>query len=225
MRYCGIHVSEHPSQQQLVTLHERRSVDGLELVATFYDRGSVEQLRRTIEGFGRGHAIVGVASRQSSYRVCDRLLEARGLPAASDGAIGRELFDTLAPLGPYRPHATNGRHAGRVDGSHGRIFETCAEAAFCTLLGHLPPGRGTPYGMQQRIAALRLKGIVDPDGGLWHRTLEELDGCAAAYTAYAVAAGVGSWHGDPQEGVIVLPAGELLERYATLPPPSREPLS
>ena len=36
-----------------------------------------------------------------------------------------------------------------------------------------------------------MKGIVDEDGGLWHRTLDELDACAAAYAAYALAAGLG----------------------------------
>jgi len=37
-------------------------------------------------------------------------------------------------------------------------------------------------------------------------------------------AGHGCWVGDPHEGVIVLPAGELLNRYEKLPPPARAPL-
>ena len=48
--------------------------------------------------------------------------------------------------------------------------------------------------------------------------------CAAAYTAYAMVAGVGTWVGDPREGVVVLPAEELLPRYDKLPPPARAPL-
>ena len=67
----------------------------------------------------------------------------------------------------------------------------------------------------------RERGVVDEDGGLWHRTLDELDACAAAYAAYALATGLGAWVGDPDEGVIVLPAQELLDRYEQLPPPSR----
>jgi hypothetical protein len=224
VRYCGIDVSDHPAHQQLVTLHERRSADGLELVGTFYEPGSVEQIRRTIEGFGRANAIVGVAARAADWRLCDQLLEQRGLPPAPDGSTGREILESLAPLGPYRPHFVDVPH-GRVDGSHGRIFETGADAVFCTLLGHRPPAKGTPYGMQQRIAVLKLKGVVDSDGGLWHRRLAELDACAAAYTAYSVAVGIGSWHGDPDEGVIVLPAAELLERYGNLPQPARQPLA
>ena len=83
----------------------------------------------------------------------------------------------------------------------------------------------TPWGLQQRIAALRLRGVVDADGGLWHRTLDALDACAAAYAAYGLANGGGCWVGDPREGVIVLPVEELLARYDPLPPPSRSPLA
>jgi hypothetical protein len=224
VRYCGIDVSADPARQELVTLHERRSVDGLELVGTFYRPGSVEEVRRTIEGFGRGQAVVGIGARPADWRVCDALLQRRGLPPAQETRTGRELLEALAPLGPYRPWPDDASE-GRVDGAHGRVFETSPEAVFCTLIGHLPPPRATPYGMQQRIAALKLKGVVDPDGGLWHRTLSELDACAAAYTAYAVVVGTGSWHGDPAEGVIVLPSVALLEHYDQLPPPSREPLA
>ena len=62
-------------------------------------------------------------------------------------------------------------------------------------------------------------------GGLWHRTLDELDACAAAYAAYALAAGLGLWVGAPEEGVIVLPVAELRDRYEKLPAPSRQPLA
>jgi predicted nuclease with RNAse H fold len=107
---------------------------------------------------------------------------------------------------------------------HGRVFETYPDAIFCSLLGHRPSPKRTPWGLQQRIAALKQRGVVDQDGGLWHRTLDELDACAAAYTAYALAAGYGTWVGDVEEGVIVLPAPELLARYDKLPPPARSPL-
>ena len=44
---------------------------------------------------------------------------------------------------------------------------------------------------------LKLKGIVDEDGGLWRRTLDELDACAAAYAAYGLAAGSAAGSGTP----------------------------
>jgi hypothetical protein len=67
--------------------------------------------------------------------------------------------------------------------------------------------------------------VADDDGGLWHRTLDELDACAAAYAAYALATGDGCWVGDPREGVVVLPVAELAARYEKLPPPARTPLA
>ena len=60
MRYCGIDVSAKPANQQLCTLHERRSATGLELVASFYEPGTVEQVARTVQGFGRGEAVVAI---------------------------------------------------------------------------------------------------------------------------------------------------------------------
>jgi predicted nuclease with RNAse H fold len=262
MRYCGVDVSARPNNQQLVTLHERRGADGLELVATFYAPGTVEQVARTIEGFGRGEAVVGIDApsghrldllapgeplraelavpdgRYERMRVCDTLLFRRGLPLypvpragqAQAGweqwiYVGFELFAALSTLGRYAPAA--GGYEGPVGDAalvHGRLFETYPDAIFCSLLGHRPSPKRTPWGLQQRIATLKQHGVVDQDGGLWHRTLDELDACAAAYTAYALAAGFGTWVGHPREGVIVLPAAELLPRYDKLPPPSRTKL-
>ena len=106
----------------------------------------------------------------------------------------------------------------------GRLCETYPDAVFCALLGHRPPAKRTPSGLQQRIAALKLKGVVDDDGGLWERTIDELDATAAAYAAYTLAAGLGGWVGDPREGVIVLPVARLADRYDRLPAPRRAPL-
>lgn len=263
MRYCGVDVSGRPGNQQLVTLHERRSAEGLELVATFYEPGTVQQVARTIEGFGRGEAVVGVDApsahrldllapgaplraalglpegRYERMRVCDALLFRRGLPLypvpragqpqtawTAWMGLGFEVFQALDGLGRFVPDAPR-RHEGPVGDAalrHGRLFETYPDAIFCSLLGHRPSPKRTPWGLQQRIAALRERGVVDEDGGLWHRTLDELDACAAAYTAYTLAAGLGTWVGDVREGVIVLPAAELLPRYTRLPPPARSAL-
>jgi predicted nuclease with RNAse H fold len=263
VRYCGVDISARKGNQQLVTLHERRSADGLELVATFYAPGGVDQIARTIEGYGRGQAVVGVDApsghrldllapgspvrdavgvpegRYERMRVCDALLFRRGLPLYPVPRAGQpqtaweawmyvgfELFAALGELGRYQPPA-DGIYEGPVGDAalaHGRLFETYPDAIFCSLLGHRPSPKRTPWGLQQRIAALKQRGVVDEDGGLWHRTLDELDACAAAYTAYALAAGHGTWVGAPEEGVIVLPATDLLGRYDKLPPPSRAAL-
>ena len=263
MRYCGVDISAKPGNQQLVTLHERRApAGGVELVATFYAPGTVEQVARTIRGFGRGEVVVAVDApsgprldlltaaaplraelglpdgRYERMRVCDALLYRRGLPLYPVPArrlpagweqwigVGFELFAALEDLacsGRTRP-ARSSPSATPHCASAG-VCETYPDAIFCGLLGHRPSPKRTPWGLQQRIAALKLKGIEDADGGLWHRTLDELDACAAAYTAYALAAGLGLWVGAPEEGVIVLPVAELRPRYEKLPPPARTALA
>lgn len=181
--------------------------------------------------------------RYERSRVCDMLLFRRKLPlypvpSASEAltewqswmSVGFDLYEALAPLGLFRPEPGPDDDAcegpiGAGDLRFGRLAETYPDAVFCALLGHRPPNKRTPSGLQQRIAALKLKGIVDPDGGLWHRSLDELDACAAAFAAYGLAAGLGSWVGDPREGVVVLPVARLLDRYDPLPPPARAPLA
>lgn len=179
--------------------------------------------------------------RYERMRVCDALLFRRRLPlypVPSAGqalagweawmTVGFALFEALAPLGLHRPHVPEGvLEAPHERGAlrFGRLAETYPDAVFCALLGHRPSPKRTPWGLQQRIAALRLRGVVDDDGGLWHRTLDELDACAAAYAAFALAQATGSWVGDPREGVVLLPVERLADRYDPLPPPARAPLA
>lgn len=181
------------------------------------------------------------AGRYERHRVCDALLFRRGvplypLPAPGTRArrgweqwadVGFGVHAALAAFDPYRPQdpAAIEGSVGRGALRFGRVAESYPDAVFCTLLGHRPPPKRTPWGLQQRIAALRLRGVVDVDGGLWHRTLDELDACAVAYAAWALAEGDAWWAGDAREGVVVLPGGEPLERYERLPPPAREPLA
>jgi predicted nuclease with RNAse H fold len=261
--FCGIDVSAKSTNQQLVTLHERRTAGETELVATFYEPGSVADVASTVHGFA-GDAVVAVDApsgrrldllapgrplratldlpegRYERHRVCDALLFRRNLPlypvpAAGQAlarweqwiGVGFELFAALDGLGLYRPQADGAVQAPVGEGAvrDGRLAETYPDAIFSSLLGHRPSPKRTPWGLQQRIAALRLRAVVDEDGGLWHRTLDELDACAAAYAAYTLVNGSGSWVGDPREGVILLPVEQLLERYAPLPPPTREQLA
>jgi hypothetical protein len=176
--------------------------------------------------------------RYERHRVCDALLFRRALPlypvpAAGQAlarweewiGVGYALFDALAPMGLFRPDTADLEGpVGEGGLRFGRLVETYPDAVFCALLGHRPPPKRTPWGLQQRIAALKLRNVVDEDGGLWHRTLDELDACAAAYAGYALANGLGSWVGDAREGVVLLPVTELEERYERLPPPARASL-
>ena len=154
----------------------------------------------------------------SASRVCDALLFRRRLPLypvpAADQALTRwegwmeRGFDLFAALDAPRAVPPDARRAATLE-APGRATARCAsagccetypDAVFCALLGHRPPAKRTPWGLQQRIAALRLRGVVDDDGGLWHRTLDELDACAAAYAAYALADGRGLLGGRPARG-------------------------
>jgi predicted nuclease with RNAse H fold len=261
MRYCGIDISAKPANQQLVTLHERKGLEGRELVATFYEPGTVDDVAQTIRSFG-GEAVVAIDApsgrrldllgpgsplrqalglpdgRYETSRVCDAILTRRRLPLypvpAAGTALTRwqswmqhgfDLFAALEPLERFTPDASQGHRLEGPTGDgalrFGRVAETYPDAVFCALLGHRPPAKRTPHGLQQRIAALRLKGIRDDDGGLWQRTVDELDATAAAYAAYTLAAGTGGWVGDPREGVIVLPVPVLADRYDKLPQPGR----
>ncbi len=175
--------------------------------------------------------------RYERMRVCDALLFRRGLPlypvpSAAEGAVGWnawmavgfELFAALRPtFGLYRPpragadaHGTS----GGFDPARGRALETYPDAIFCVLLGHRPAPKRSAAGRRARAAALERAGVQARDGGgLNGRTHDELDACAAALAAHALAAGRAQWLGDPAEGVVVLPGERLLERY--LKPPDR----
>jgi len=66
------------------------------------------------------------------------------------------------PLGRYVPESANGALEGAVGNAavrSGRVFETYPDAIFCALLGHRPPPKPTPWGGQQRNAALKPKGL------------------------------------------------------------------
>ena len=171
-------------------------------------------------------------------RVCDALLFRRGLPlypvpAAGQSpqgweqwiGVGFELFAALAGLGllPAASARTGWiEPVGAAALRFGRALRDLPGRDLlrrCSATGRRRSARRGACSSGSRRCGM--KGVHDADGGLWHRTLDELDACAAAYAAYALAAGLGLWVGAPEEGVIVLPVAELLDRYEKLPPPAR----
>ena len=263
MRFCGIDVSARPDNQQLCTLHERKGAEGVELVATFYAPGTIEEVARTIQGFGRGEAVVGIDApsgrrlgllgphaparatlglpdgRYERMRVCDaRALPPRpaavpgagrrGRGAGLDGGRLRPVRGARAAR-PLRPRARRRRARGRrrrarrsAPAASSRPTRTRSSAR-CSATARRPSARPGAASSGSRRSSC--KGIYDDDGGLWHRTLDEIDACAAAYAAYALCVGLGTWVGDPAEGVMVIPTARLLERYTKLPAPARSGLA
>ena len=263
MRYCGIDVSAKAANQQLCTLHERRGPEGgMELVATFYAPGTVEEVARTVQGFGCGQAVVAVDApsghrldllapgsplreelglpegRYERMRVCDALLFRRGLPlypvpgrrqsrsAGEDWiGVGFELFAALAGLGLYRRRARQGSAVGwraRL-GPAVRDLPGRDLLRACSATGRRRSARRGGSRADRRAAAEGHR--QDADGGLWQRTLDELDACAAAYAAYGLAAGFGIWVGRARRGRDRAALAELRDRYDKLPPPSRQALA
>lgn len=164
--------------------------------------------------------------RYTHYRVCDYLLAARNIrvtpaPAEMERAsrgmkLAFELYRKLAAVPSIQ------------------VIEYHAHAAYCGILGRIPFGRNTLEGRIQRQLALadveihlkdameffeeitrrRLLAGVLPEGILY--SARQLDGLIGAYTAWK--------HyqlpddtleiGDELEGRIVLPVGQLKEKYS-----------
>lgn len=138
--------------------------------------------------------------------------------------MGFDLYRRLDALG-FKPYPSRTEKV---------YLETHPHAAFCVLLGQVPLPKPTLEGRLQRQLALHAlgAGINDPMGFFEeitrHKllrgtlpmefiyTAEELDALAAACTAWVVANRPGEFSiwGNKQEGQVVLPEGELLERYS-----------
>ena len=146
----------------------------------------------------------------------------QALPGGSAGSPSAStLFAALDGLGLYRPRRGAALEAPVGEGAlrFGRLCETYPRRGVLRAARPSSVAQAHPVGAaaaHRRAAPAR---VVDDDGGLWHRTLDELDACAAAYAAYALAEGGGCWVGDPREGVVVLPVDALADRYEPLPPP------
>jgi predicted nuclease with RNAse H fold len=240
---CGIDVSARPAGQQLcalerdgahlrATFHPPASVArtvaavlALGDVAVAIDAPSARRRDLLAAGAPLRAGLALPEGRYERSRVCDALLIRRGLPLYPVPPAGRPLerwerwmepgfalFAALAPLGLYRPPPQPAAEAPAGPGAlrHGRLCETYPDAVFCALLGERPPSKRTPEGAAVRRAVLRAAGVA---GVLEGRTHDELDACAAALTALALAEGGAGWLGHPDEGVLVLPVARLAGRY------------
>ena len=175
--------------------------------------------------------------RYERMRVCDALLFRRGLPlypvpSAAEGAVGWNAWMAVGlravrcaaahvrPLRPREPAPDAPRDERRL---RPRARPRARDLPGRDLLRPArPPARaqaqrGRPAGARRARSSAPACGPRRrrADG----RTHDELDACAAALAAHALAAGRAQWLGDPAEGVVVLPGERLLERYRK--PPDR----
>ncbi|MDO9129612.1 MAG: DUF429 domain-containing protein [Anaerolineales bacterium] len=172
--------------------------------------------------------------RGAEMRMAEHELRQRGIlvsptPARAESCpewmqLGFMLYRKLEGMG-FKPYPS-------ANASH-QWLETHPHAAFCALLGQLPLSKPTLEGRLQRQLLLyeRGVGLKDPMGFFEeitrHRlvkgilpveviyTPEQLDALVAAYTAYVAANKPAEvlFIGAKEEGRIVLPVGELKERY------------
>lgn len=186
------------------------------------------------QGVRQTLAPLGTSGRSLEMRLAEHLLRERGINVALTPSrsalcsnwtqLGFELHHRLESLG-FRSYPDS-------EASHSWL-ETQPHAVFCALLGHVPLPRPTVEGRLQRQLLLYEQGlgIRDPmeyfEELTRHKLLkgalpleqvytpEQLDALAAACTAWLVFR-----HpehacrlGDPGEGQIILPVGELRARY------------
>ncbi|MBN1123151.1 MAG: DUF429 domain-containing protein [Anaerolineae bacterium] len=172
-------------------------------------------------------------STYSTYRVCEYELRRRGIylyntPPDEERIpqwmeTGWELYDRLFESG-YVTYPERGQQ---------RLFETYPHAVFTVLLKRLPYSKNRLEGLLQRQLVLYQAGIDVEDPMLFmeewteYRLLtgklnfdavighDELDALVAAYTACCIDQQPGDvlTIGDPVDGQIVLPTGELKETY------------
>lgn len=214
MHLCGV----VPARRllQLAMLEEvRRPEPPIRLAAIFFEPGTAAQIAAELTSLSDFVLAIG-APAVAGHRACDQLLAARGVPpaAAHDEALG--LWRELAGVGTFRPPG-RGPEGAVPEGAfrNGPVFETNADAVFCALQARRLPAKRHPHGMRLRIAELLDAPLLDDEGELWQRRVEEIDAAGAALCAHRFAVGHASWLGDPDEGVLVLPGSSIPDEFST----------
>jgi len=175
------------------------------------------------------HQIRGADLRMAEYELRARGITVSGTPASAASCpawmqLGFELYRKLEKMG-FRKYPD-------ADSAY-QVFETHPHACFCVMAGSVPLSKPSLEGRIQRQLILYDRGarLKDPMDffeeitryklakGIWPTELlylpEQLDALAAAFTAWCVAnkPELVSAVGDASEGVVILPASELKEKY------------
>lgn len=223
--YCGIALG--PGFLQLCALEEELTPEPpVRLRARFYEPGEPTAVVAELRALGE--IVVGVGAPAGEDRACDRELATRGVPPMPFSEPAARVYEELADLGLYDPHAPAG--GGQVaEGAFRRaaLFETNPDGVFAALQGRRVPAKRHPLGIQIRVEELDHDHVLDEGGDLWHRRIEEIEAAGVALAAHRYAVAHACWLGDPEEGVIVLPGSRVPARFSSegvLPPVPRHPL-
>jgi len=215
MHYCGV-VPAY-GLLQLVMLEEvRRPEPPIRLGAVFFEPGTARQIAAELTALGEVVVAIGAPLTDvAGARACDDLLRARGVVPARPEPAAQELAEALAPLGVFQA-PDHGQEGPVPDGAFraGSVFETNTDAVFFSLQRRRLPAKRHPQGMRLRIAELSEDQVLDDDGDLWQRRIEEIDAAGAALCAHRYAVGHASWLGEPSEGVVVLPGSSIPAEFS-----------
>jgi len=119
---------------------------------------------------------------------------------------GFEVYGAAREAG-YPPYLGRGRRQRTA-------LEAFPYASYVALAGCLSPGRRWRLAWRREVLAeAGLTGLPDD------AVIDVVDAACAALTAERFLQGEGSFLGDPREGVIVLPAPALQDRYRRCAPP------
>ena len=192
------------------------------------NRGLVKQKLEQVHA-GPGRAVRGVDIRLAEYELRERGISVAGTPSRAEFCpawmqVGFALHEKLADL-EFKPYGN--------DGAVCQVLETHPFACYCALAEGVPFSKPTLEGRLQRQLILNDKGLGINDamaffeeitrfklmkGVLPMDTLyspDQLDVLVAAYTAWVAANRPEEVTrvGDRDEGQIILPVGDLKEKY------------
>ena len=171
--------------------------------------------------------VTNQSTRSREQRVCEYMLGERGISCTrSPQNVGKFTLSLQRSLKFAAELGMMGFQFFPIGGADLQMFETQADAVFQAMLGVKPFPLSSLEGRIQRQLLLQSKGIPVPDAMEFfeevtrHRLLSgklpeekilapvSLNALAAAYTAWTAANHPGAYEvvGEPEEGIILLPA-------------------
>ena len=222
-----VSLADGETEDVLAFLGGQRAATVAVNAASRVNRGLVRK-RLEASSLTPGHQFRGVDLRVAEYELRERGIAVGGTPNRVESCpawiqAGFALYARLTKAG----------FTSYPDGGAYQWLETHPHACFCALLGQTPLPKPTLEGRLQRQIILHERGVRMKDPMDFFEEItryklirgalpldliyapEMLDALAAAFTAWMAVERVSEVTsvGDPQEGLIVVPAPMLREKY------------